>query len=165
MAYISKQIAAFVLGTNLIFTCYAKTNDSDLGIVPIGGLPEARDRFVSSDCGGDQGFSDCSAVDAEGRQYAFFDGALIRVSARAGETKNVVRLPMGMRFGEDIKAAGAKVARQLGIKLERTIDEKGVVVYASGFVIKSKNQWYYSIELVSDNKNHLVEIVERANLP
>lgn len=165
MTYLLKQLIALMLGASFSVGCYSKSNGSDLGIVPIGGVPDALDRFVSTDCGGDRGFSDCSAVDAEGKEYAFFDGALVRVSARAGTGRDPTRLPLGMKFGEDIKLTRTKVARQLGINLVPAIGEKGVVVYASGFVIKSKDQWFYSIELIADNRNRLVEIVERANTP
>jgi hypothetical protein len=156
---------ALILGVSISIGCYGKSNERNLGIIPIGGLPKALDRFVSTDCGSDKHFSDCSAVDAEGKKYAFFDGALVRVSARAGQGKELVRLPLGIRFGEDIKQASAKVERQLGIKLVSAVGEKGIIVYTSGFVIKSKGQWLYSIELISDDKNRLVEIVERADVP
>ena len=165
MTYLSKQLIALILGASFSVGCYGESKELDLGTVPIGGLPDALDRFISTDCGGDRGFSDCSAVDAEGKKYAFFDGALVRVSARAGKGQNPIRLPLGIKFGEDIKWARTKVARQLGIKLVPAIGEKGVVVYASGCVIKSKDQWYCSIELIAVNRNRLVEIVERANTP
>ena len=165
MTYLSRQMIALILGASFSVGCFGKNNKANLGIVPIGGLPAALDQFISTDCGGDRSFSDCSAVDAEGKEYAFFNGARVRVSARVGKGRNSIRLPLGMKFGEDIKRARAKVVRQLGIKLVATVSQDGVVVYASGFVIKSKDQWYYSIELISDSQNRLVEIVERANTP
>lgn len=54
---------------------------TDLGLIPIGGMPTDMSIFTSTDCNKyEPKFYDCSADDSQGRKYAFFRGRLARVS-------------------------------------------------------------------------------------
>ena len=136
----------------------------DLGVLPVGGVPNDMSIFVSSDCGKVQPkFADCSAQDAYGRSYDFFNGALSRVSANKDEVTKELQLPAGILFGEDVESAAKKVAERINIKLQRGTSSSGQVVYSSDYVVRSSAGIDYSIELTADAKGHLAEVVERTD--
>ena len=142
----------------------AQASDFDLGLVPIGGVPKDMNLFASTDCGKLQPkFADCSAQDAYGRRYAFFDGALSKVSISKGDVSRPLRLPAGIAFGEEIDSAAKKVAAVFGIKLERGVSSDGQVIYSSDYVAKASTGIYYSVELSADSKGRLAEVVERTD--
>lgn len=131
-------------------------NDMDLGVIPIGAVPKDMRVFVESDCiQQPSSHADCSAQDATGRRYAFFDGALSRVSVTRTEAASSLRLPAGLEFGEEIDKAADKVQRVFGIKLDRGSSYDGHVVYSSDFVIRSSAGITYSIELIADENGLL----------
>jgi hypothetical protein len=136
----------------------------DLGVVPVGGIPKDMSVFVSSDCGTFKPkFADCSAQDGEGRRYAFFNGALSKVSASRSEATEALRLPAGIEFGEDVESAAKKVVAVFNIKLERGASPNGLIVYSSDYVVRSSAGRLYSVELIADEKGHLTEVVERTD--
>jgi hypothetical protein len=138
--------------------------DTELGVIPIGGVPKDMRVFVESDCEEQpQKFADCSAQDAEGRRYAFFDGVLSKVSVIKAEAESTLRLPAALEFGENIEQAAEKVRRVFGAKLDRGSSHDGRVVYSSDFAIKSSVGVAYSIELIADEQGHLVEVVQRTD--
>ena len=138
---------------------------SDLGSIPIGGTPSDAHIFVVSDCEHlPDRYADCSAQDAEGRRYAFFEGALAKVWVTRAEAARALRLPAALEFGEDIERAAETVAKAYGIKLDRAPAHDGRTVYSSDFVLKSSAGVMYSIELVADEKGRLVEVAERTDL-
>jgi len=137
-----------------------------LGLIPIGGVPKDLSVFVSTDCNKyEPKFHDCSAHDAQGRKYAFFDGGLARVSVDKNSASEDLRLPAGIQFGEDIKSAATKVEATLGIKLSSGKSVNRSIVYASDFVVRSNTGSTYSFELIADEETRLIEVIERANLP
>jgi hypothetical protein len=141
-----------------------KVGELDLGVVPIGGIPKDMSVFVSSDCGKLQPkFADCSAQDATGRRYAFFGGALSKVSANRGEVTKTLRLPAGIMFGEDVGAAAKKIAAGFNIKLKRGASSDGRTVYSSDYVVRSTAGIFYSVELTADGNGYLSEVVERTD--
>lgn len=76
-----------------------------------------------------------------------------------------LRLPAGIQFDENIKSAATKVEATLGIKLSSGKSSNGTIVYASNFVVRSSTGSAYSLELIADKNERLVEVIERANLP
>ena len=134
-----------------------------LGLIPIGGVPQDMGVFVSSDCVRQPRFSDCSAQDAEGRRYAFFDGALSKVSISRDEATQALRLPAGLQFGEEIGTASEKISSAFGVELDRGTSSGGKVVYSSDFTIRSSAGILYSIELVADEAGRLTEMAERTD--
>lgn len=134
-----------------------------VGIVPIGGVPQDMDAFVASDCSREPRFSDCSAQDAEGRRYAFFGGALSKVSITKDEAAQTLRLPAGMQFGEEVETSAKKVSSAMGVKLDRGSTLSGQTVYSSDFIIQSPAGVLYSIELIADEEGLLTEVVERTD--
>lgn len=139
-------------------------SDTDLGVMPIGAVPKDMRLFVESDCIQQPSkFADCSAQDAEGRRYAFFDGALSRVSVTKAEAASTLRLPAALEFGEEIEKAADKVQRVFGIKLDRVTSYDGHVVYSSDFVVESSVGIAYSIELIADKQGQLAELVQRTD--
>lgn len=138
--------------------------DTDLGIIPIGSKPESLKYFVSSDCGRlPQGYADCSAQDAYGRRYAFFDGGLSRVWVTRGEASKNPRLPAGVEFGEDIETAAEKIERAFRVGLDRGKSHDGRTVYSSDFAIRSSVGVMYAIDLIADDEGRLSEIVARTD--
>lgn len=138
--------------------------DADLGLIPIGGVPRDMRVFVASDCESlPDGLADCSAQDADGRQYAFFDGALSKVSVSDSDAVKSLRLPVGLIFKEDINHSAKKVADKLGVKLDRATNHDGRTTYSSDFSIRSSAGVLYSIELIADAQGRLVEVVERTD--
>lgn len=139
---------------------------TDLGLIPIGGVPIDMSIFTSTDCNKyEPNFYDCSADDAQGRKYAFFNGGLARVSVDKNSASEDLRLPAGIQFDENIKSAATKVEATLGIKLSSGKSSNGTIVYASNFVVRSSTGSAYSLELIADKNERLVEVIERANLP
>lgn len=137
---------------------------ADLGVIPIGSVPKDMHTFVVSDCGGQEPpYADCSAEDAEGRRYVFFNGALSKVVAARVDAKKSLRLPASLEFGEDIERSAKKAALAFGVKLTRAYSYNGLEVYSSDFVVKSSVGILYSIELVADKKGRLAEVVERTD--
>ncbi|MGN6512304.1 MAG: hypothetical protein ACTHKZ_01850, partial [Lysobacteraceae bacterium] len=117
----------------------------DLGVVPIGGVPGDMSIFKSNDCGSPPKLLDCSARDAQGRRYVFFEGALSKVSANSRDTALALRLPGGVAFGEDVQAAASKVEAAFGISLKRGIAD-GRIIYSSDYVAKSSAGVVYAVE-------------------
>lgn len=130
-------------------------------LVSIGGLPTDLSIFSRSDCG-EYGFSDCSAQDDEGWNYAFFDGGLARVSLKRADASPRALLPAGMRFGESIDLAGRKAEKYYGFEFDRG-EIEGRIVYSSDFVIRSTDGTLYSLELLGDKKGTLDEVIERTD--
>lgn len=136
----------------------------DLGVIPIGAAPKDMGVFTETDCMlQPAGFADCSAKDAEGRLYVFFDGALSRVSATNTEAASTLQLPADVKFGEPIEQAADTVHRVFGVKLDRGSSYDGHVVYSSDFTIESSVGIAYSIELIADERGKLAEFVQRTD--
>lgn len=139
---------------------------TDLGLIPIGGVPIDMSIFTSTDCNKyEPKFYDCSADDAQGRKYAFFHGGVARVSVNKNSASDGLRLPAGIQFGENIKSAATKVGATLGVKLSFGKSQDGMIVYASDFIVRSITGSTYSFELIADEEGRLVEVIERVNLP
>lgn len=137
------------------------TGPPRLGLVPIGGVPTTLDIFDTTDCD-ELGYADCSGVDYAGRRYAFFGGALSRVSATAADT-NGQRLPFDLRFGEPIEAAAAKAGDGYAIALDRGVSPGEAIVYSSDFIVESMPGVVHSVELVADSAGRLAEVIERTD--
>ncbi len=132
--------------------------------MPIGAIPQDMSLFASTDC--DElhpRFADCSAQDVDGRRYAFFDGALSRVSARRDDVSEDISLPGGIAFGEKVALSVKKVEVALGTNLERDVSPDGQVVYASDYVATASTGLLFSVELSADDKGRLTEVVERTD--
>jgi hypothetical protein len=156
--------ALFLLGAACAPAWDAEASSADLGRIPIGAKSIDLNIFVSSDCKQSaHGFSDCSARDAEGREYAFFDGALSKISARKADTAEHLSLPANLRFGESIDLSAQKIAHAFKVHLNRAPSSEGRVVYSSDFVLRSSAGTMYSIELSADEQENLTEIVERTD--
>lgn len=142
----------------------SRDGDIDFGVIPIGGVPKDIGAFVESDCE-DQSrkFEDCSAIDAKGRRYAFFDGVLSKVSVTRTEAASTLRLPAALQLGESIEQAAEKIRRFYGVKLDRALSHDGRVVYSSDFAIKSSAGVVYSIELIADKQGYLADFVQRTD--
>lgn len=117
-----------------------------------------------SDCGAQQPkFADCSAEDAQGREYVFFGGALSIVSTTQKKAAKSLRLPAGLKFGEPIDQAAEKARKAFSVKLDKDTTREGKTFYSSDFAIKSSKGVSFSIELIADEKERLNEIVERTD--
>ena len=138
-------------------------SEDNLGIIPIGAAPRDTSIFVSSDCSREPTFADCSAQDADGLQYVFFDGALSRVSAAVPEVSRMLQLPAGMKFGESITDAAEKLRSAMDIELDRSVVQGGQIIYSSDFMLRSSAGILYSIEIASDENGRLIEVVERTD--
>lgn len=139
-----------------------KEMSGQFGEFAIGSSPKDLGVLLTTDCVGSViDLSDCSGVGVDGIRYAFFDGALSRVSANRAEVKGAVKLPGGMIFGESVVTAATKL-KDLGVSLDRN-EVNGRIVYSSNFVLKSSAGIDYSIELHSDEHGVLVEVVERTD--
>lgn len=129
------------------------------GEVAIGGVPDTLTRFVQSDCAiSDPKFLDCSAVDAAGRAYVFFDGALARISATHEGISSNANLPFDLAFGELLESAIAKVARHTGKKPAISRTGSGERVATWEYAFRSKADVVYSLELVAGAKSGLQEL-------
>ncbi len=135
-----------------------------LGLFGIGEVVDGTAAFSSSDCGSSQApdFSDCTAKDAQGRAYVFFDGVLARVSAKKGEVASKEVLLAGIRFGEHIDISAQKVEAKLGLELQwvESGDRWG---YSSGYSKRSSAGVFYSLDLVADDEKKLIEVIESAD--
>lgn len=131
------------------------------GLISIGDVPKSMTDFVGSDCAAGR-LDDCTAVDAQGREYVFFDGALSRISINKDSAQRGARLPADMLFGENIEKSNDKVSRFYGVSLDRG-EVDGGVIYSSGFIIRSSSGVMYSIELISDRNGKLKEVIERTD--
>lgn len=142
----------------------AETANVDIGLIPIGAAPQKITSFVGSDCNTAlEGVSDCSAQDANGVQYAFFDGVLSKVSINGLEASHNLHLPAGMKFGEKIKLSASKLRALIGVEMDRTTSSSGLITYSSDFVIQSAAGIMYSIELVANKEGQLAEVIERTD--
>ncbi|WP_434213419.1 hypothetical protein [[Pseudomonas] boreopolis] len=131
-------------------------------VAAIGDVPRDMTAFSSTDCDKPEKLSDCSARDAQGREYAFFDGALSRIVVKKGDAKLGVVLPAGMVFGEDIEASKEKASGFYRISFDRG-EINGGTVYSSGFDIRSPSGIEYSIELIADESGKLKEVIQRTD--
>lgn len=148
----------------------ASSNDAehkmgvDLGRIPIGGVPNEGGIFASTDCRLlPRDLSDCSGIDAEGRRYVFFDGALSKVSVNEVDASKTLNLPAGLSFGDNLEQAAAKLEAFTGVKLDCGAGSDGSAVCSSEFVYTSSVGIKYSIELVGDRQRRLVEFIERTD--
>ncbi|WP_147319068.1 hypothetical protein [Cognatiluteimonas weifangensis] len=156
--------ALFLLGTACAPAWNARAGTADFGRLPIGAKPTDLNIFVTSDCEQSvHGFDDCSAKDAEGREYAFFNGVLSKVSAKKAEATDHLALPANLMFGENINLSAQKVSRAFGVNLDRAPSPEGLTAYSSDFVLRSSAGVMYSIELSADKQENLVEIVGRTD--
>jgi len=134
-----------------------------LGAIPIGASPTDFSGFRSNDCEGQEPpLSDCSAEGTDGLRYGFFDGGLTRVVAETGVADPHVRLPGGIKFGQDIDAAAAELERS-GLRFDRGRDGEGRVVHSTDFVVTSAAGVNYSLELVADVEGRLAKVIERTD--
>lgn len=159
-SFLMKCLAITILPT----ACLAQKT-VDLGRVEIGCLPATLSIFKESTCDDEPYFADCSAVDQNGITYVFFDNALVRVSAQAGDAQKDLRLPMNLVFGELIDSARTKVERELKVPLNKGKTSKGRIVYTSDALLNSASGWTYTIELIADSSGRFTKIVQRTNLP
>lgn len=137
-----------------------KQSTRDLGLIPIGSVIKDARMFETTDC--ESGFSDCSAMDKDRRRYYFFDGALSRVSVRSGETSGNIKIPGGIRLGENIEEALRKARLAFGIDFYEGKSGKNTILVSTRDVSSSLGV-DYSLELVGDENNRLVEIVQRTD--
>jgi hypothetical protein len=161
--------AVALLFSVLTISCSAGVRNNsqrvDLGRIPIGAVPKDMSMFKSSDCQETEGrldFSDCSAVDGEGRRYVFFDGALSRVSAQQNEVAISAVLPAGMRFGDPVEFAKNRAESQLGLRFDRA-SVQGRMAYTSDFSLRSDAGILFSMEIIGDNDGKLVEVIQRTD--
>ena len=157
-----------VLFAALTISCAAgvqsKNPRVDLGLIPIGAAPNDITIFKSSNCKivGRSDFSDCAAMDHEGRRYVFFDGALSRLSAHRNEVAMSVTLPAGMQFGESIEVSKNKAEAKFGVPFDRAFTQ-GRVSYASDFSIRSNAGVLFSMELIGNSDDLLIEVIQRTD--
>lgn len=132
-----------------------------LGSLSIGDVPKDLSGFSNSDCDA-RGLSDCTANDAQGRRYVFFDGALSRISIKRGGAAQNLTLPAGVVFGESIDLSKEKAAAYYRVSFDRGVLGK-IIIYSSGFEIESSSGVLYSLELISDDSGKLEEVVQRTD--
>ncbi len=139
-----------------------KNEGFNFGVLPIGGTPKTMSLFVASDCGSQEPkFSDCSATDANGLTYDFFEGALSKISAK--KESAAVSLPAGIEFGDKIESSARAIAKAFKVKLDRSTSPYGHTVYSSDFVMKSSIGTLYSVELLADQHGRLAEVAARTD--
>jgi hypothetical protein len=135
----------------------------DFAPIAIGSLPRDLGRFRETTCSmARDGFSDCGAVDRQGRRYTFFDGALSRVDV-SRETAVGVALPLGLAFGMDIDEAAKTFARTTGVRFDRGVNHEHRIVHSSDFVVPSSEGTMTSVELIADPDGQLAGIVQRTD--
>ena len=140
--------------------------NKSFGAIAIGQPIPKSGNFTHSNCDDvKEGPGDCTASDAGGWIYSFYEGKLIRLSLDASVTNLNAVLPAGVVFGEDVALSAKKIGRAYGVVMKRGTTEQSQAVYASEFVVRSVTGWTYSIELIADNKGGLQKIVARANFP
>lgn len=134
---------------------------SQEAVASIGDSPKDMSVFVSSDCA-KYGFADCTAQDAQGRRYVFFDGALSRISISRHGAKSGAPLPAGMLFGENIETSKDKASSFYRIRFDRG-EVDGRIVFSSDFVIRSPTGIKYALELLADEQGKLEKVVQRTD--
>jgi hypothetical protein len=131
----------------------------DWGEVSIGSIPAKQVQFVRSDCKpGTYMYADCSAVDAAGRKYVFFDGALSRVSVTDVDAASDLELPFGLVFGESVESAINKVVKHANVKAVRSHTDSGEIVATWENAFRSREGVTYSLELVVSPQRGLQEV-------
>jgi hypothetical protein len=134
----------------------------DLGVLPIGSKLLTAKPFKATDCapGKKESMADCSAVDVDGRRYAFFAQRLARVSVDDTARPNLMLLG-GLTIGQDFDRAVGFIEHNYRVSLSRARAHDGRVVASSGFEFPSVNGSVYSVELVSTGDGKLGKVVQR----